>query len=63
MKEFVRKNWVWLSNLILIISVIGLLSTTSDPITVLFVFVGTYVISFLTSMKLFKREDNEGIGF
>jgi|WetSurSiteA1Bulk_404760.scaffolds.fasta_scaffold00665_5 hypothetical protein len=63
MKDFLKRNWIWLANLVLIIIVIAKLSSSTDPITLLFVFVGTYIISFLTSMKLFKGKDGEGIGF
>jgi hypothetical protein len=59
MKKFLVEHWIWWSNLLLIIIVIARLSVSTDYVTLLFVFIGTYVISFLTSMKLFKVKNKD----
>jgi len=63
MKKFLVEHWIWWVNLLLIIIVIIRLSVSTDYVTLLFVFIGTYVISFLTSMKLFKNKDNVDGGY
>lgn len=63
MTEFVKKYWVLLLNILILFVVIGRLSVTTEPVTILFVYIGTYIVSFLTALKLAKRKDEKDIAF
>lgn len=56
MKEFVKKNWLWLLNILLIISVL-IQMANGNSIMILFTFIASYLVGFFTSKKLFGNKD------